>query len=314
MDTPLEFIPHADDCGLSAGMTDTILDCYDHGWLRRTSVVVNGAGWAHAVGALRRRPGLAVALHLNLFEGAPLSPPAEVDLLIDRSGHFHRSFAWLWAHGALGRRAIRLRSQIRLELRRQVERFQQAFGDRGPLSIDGHVHYQVLPAVSDALLELRAEYPIASVRLPREPLYWPLTRGAPRPPLLNLVKNLVLRPLCRRLVPALQRCSIVTPAAFIGVLGTGAMTLAHLRAALEHLRRAGTTGTVEVLFHPGRASRDEAFLWRNRPELQALYLSADRDREADLLRSAALGELLSGYGVIGSAGAVPQVRASQVWQ
>jgi len=35
------------------------------------------------VDALRCRPHLAVGLHLNFFEGTPLSPPGELDLLVD---------------------------------------------------------------------------------------------------------------------------------------------------------------------------------------------------------------------------------------
>ncbi len=310
---PPRLVPilQADDCGLSAGITDAIMVCYDRGWLRRTSVVANGAGWEHAVAALRRRPGLSIALHLNLVEGSPLSTPADVDLLVDPRGRFCRSFVALWAHGLAGAAAARLRAQIRLELRRQIERFLEVFGDRGPLSVDGHVHYHVLPPVFDELLGLCAEYPLHAIRLPREPLYWPLTRGAPRPPLVNVAKNLVLRALCRRAGPALHAHSVKTAEAFVGVLGTGAMSLAHVRVALDHLRRAGTSGTVEILFHPGRALTSEASLWSDRPELRAFYLSANRDREAELLCSAALGQLLRDYGVVAD-DAAPLARPGEV--
>jgi predicted glycoside hydrolase/deacetylase ChbG (UPF0249 family) len=284
-------IVHADDCGLSAGITDAIMACCDDGWLRRTSVVANGAGWAHAVEALRRRPHVGVALHVNLFEGAPLANPDELDLLVDRSGRFHRSFAALWVSGLAGASAARLRAQIRLELRRQIERFLDAFGERGPLRIDSHVHYHLLPVVLDALLELGAEYPLGAVRLPREPF-----NLAVRPTMVNVAKHVVLRALSRRAAPTLRARSIEIPAAFVGVLGTGAMTLAHVRSALRSLHRAGISGTVEILFHPGRARADEAWLWDDRPELRAIYLSAERDREAEVLRSGALGELLRSYG------------------
>ena len=287
---------HADDCGLSEGTTDSIVACYDRGWLRRTSVIVNGAGWNRAVAALRSRPGLSVALHVNLFEGSPLSHPAEVSLLVDERGRFCRSFAALWARGLAAGRAARLRAQLRLEMRRQIEKFLEAFGDRRPLSIDGHVHYHVLPLVFQELMTLHAEYPIEAIRLPRERLYWPLTRGAPRPAMVNVAKNIVLRALCRRAAATLEAESVKTPNAFIGVLGSGAMTLAHVRAALDHLRRAGMCGTVEILFHPGRARSDEASLWNDRPELEAFYLSSNRDREAELLCSAALGSLLRAHG------------------
>ena len=164
----------------------------------------------------------------------------------------------------------------------------------GPLSVDGHVHYHVIPPVLSELLALCAEYSIRTIRLPREPLYWPITR-APRPPVVNVVKNVVLRALCRRAVPALQARSMETTAAFVGVLATGAMTMEHVRAALDYLRQAGTSGTIEILFHPGRARPEEASLWRDRPDLAAFYLSANRDREAAVLCSDTLGQLLRAY-------------------
>ena len=292
-------IVHADDCGLSEGITDAILTCCDTGWLRRTSVVANGAGWDHAVAALRLRPHVGVALHLNLFEGLPLSRPDELDLLVDARGRFNRGFTGLWAQGSTGR-ASRVRAQIRLELRRQIEKFMGAFGDRGPLVIDSHVHYHLVPAVFDELLQLCGEYPVGAIRLPREPLTL-----AVRPSMVNVAKHLVLRALSRRAAPVLRKRGIDTTAAFVGVLGTGAMTLAHVRAALDRLRRDGISGTVEILFHPGRARSDEAWLWNDRPELRAVYLSAERDREADVLRSPALGELLRSY----ADGAVDSIAA-----
>jgi predicted glycoside hydrolase/deacetylase ChbG (UPF0249 family) len=255
-------------------------------------VVVNGAGWEHAVDALRSRPNLAVALHLNLFEGAAISPAGEVDLLVDGSGRFRRSFVGLCAEGLTRGRARRLRSQIELEMRRQIERFLDRFGDRGGLTVDAHVHYHVVPVVFDALLAVAADYSIDAIRLPREPLYWPRTPGAPRPVLSNAVKNVVLGILSRRALPALAKRSIETTAAFVGVLGSGQMTLAHVAAALGQLGRDGITGTVEILFHPGRARPGEAALWNDRPELRALYLSPDRDREAALLCSPAFARLL----------------------
>jgi chitin disaccharide deacetylase len=272
--------------------------CYDRGGLRRTSVVVNGANWEHAVAALRCRPNLAVGLHLNLFEGTPLSPPGELDLLVDGRGRFCRGFAALWAHGLAGKSAARLRAQLRVEMQRQIERFLTSFADRGPVSLDGHVHYHLLPPVFGELLSLCDEYPIDTIRLPREPLYWPLVAGAPRPAMVNVAKNVVLRLLSHRATPALKSRTLKTTEAFIGVLGTGAMSLAHVRAALDHLHRSRATGTVEILFHPGRARHDEASLWSDRPELQAFYLSENRDREAELLCSPVLDQLLRTYGAV----------------
>jgi len=71
-------------------------------------------------------------------------------------------------------------------------------------------------------------------------------------------------------------------------------------AALNHLHAIGTSGTVEILFHPGRARADEASLWSDRPALQEFYLSEERDREAELLRSTDLGRLLGVYRAAGN--------------
>lgn len=292
---PLVPIIHADDCGLSAGITDAILACFDHGWLRRTSVVVNGEGWRHAVAELRRRPNLPVSLHLNLFEGRPLSSASELDLLVNERGQFHRGFAALCLRGLPGARTARLRRQIRLELRRQIERFLDALGDRGPLLVDGHIHFHVLPVFFDELLALTAEYPITGIRLPRERFCWPAVRNVPQVSMLNLTKCAVLRVLCRRGDWALRARGLATTDAFVGVIGTGAMTLEYVNAALNHLDAIGVSGTVEILFHPGRARMDEAALWDDRPALQEFYLSRERAREGELLRSPDLGQLLSAY-------------------
>jgi predicted glycoside hydrolase/deacetylase ChbG (UPF0249 family) len=290
-------IIHADDCGLSAGITDAIVACYDHGCLRRTSVIVNGDGWEHAVAELRRRPSLAVSLHLNLFEGPPLSNPSELDLLVDGQGQFYRGFAALCIGGLPGARAARMRGQIRRELRRQIERFLGAFGDRGPIYVDGHVHYHVLPMFLDELLALCADYPIAGIRLPRERFFWPAVRNAPQVSILNMTKCAVLRAFCRRAAGGLRAHGVTTADAFIGVLSSGAMTLEYVSAALDRLRATGTSGTVEILFHPGRARVEEASLWNGRRALKQFYLSENRDREAELLCSPDLGRLLSAYRV-----------------
>ena len=297
---PLVPIIHADDCGLSAGITEAILACFDHGWLRRTSVVVNGDGWSHAVAELRRRPTLGVSLHFNLFEGRPLSNPSELDLLVDERGKFYRGFAAQWLRGLSGVRAVRLRGQIRLELRRQIERFLGAFGDRKHFLVDGHIHFHVLPMFFDELLALCAEYPIAGIRLPRERFCWPAVRNAPQVRMLNLTKCAVLHALCRRADRALHARGVSTADAFIGVIGTGGMTLEYVSAALNHLHAIGTSGTVEILFHPGRARADEASLWSDRPALQEFYFSEERDREAELLRSTDLGRLLGAYRAAGN--------------
>ena len=108
-----------------------------------------------------------------------------------------------------------------------------------------------------------------------------------------MVKNIALHALSMRANAVLTARRVKSPDAFIGVLGTGAMTLAHVRAALDHIRSTRVGGAVEILFHPGRARPEEAVLWADRPGLQKFYRSENRDREAELLCSEAFGKLLA---------------------
>ena len=82
----MRILVHADDLGISHGITDSILRCADEGALNSTSVVVNCEASAYALAECGKRPGLRLALHLNLVEGRPLSPPDALDLLTDEEG------------------------------------------------------------------------------------------------------------------------------------------------------------------------------------------------------------------------------------
>jgi predicted glycoside hydrolase/deacetylase ChbG (UPF0249 family) len=46
---------HADDLGVSRGVTDEILRCIDEGPVQGVSIIANGAAFDHAVTALRSR-------------------------------------------------------------------------------------------------------------------------------------------------------------------------------------------------------------------------------------------------------------------
>src|SRR3989344_3721426 len=64
----------ADDFGLSRGITDSILQTVDEGPVTQVSVIPNGEAVEYALAEYRRRSDrLALAVHVNLTEGKPLS-------------------------------------------------------------------------------------------------------------------------------------------------------------------------------------------------------------------------------------------------
>ena len=279
---------HADDIGASPSVTVAILDCYDRGLIGRVSVLVTGAGYAAAVAPCLERPGLVLALHLDLEEGRPLAPAKDIPLLVDSQGHFRRSFAGLWL-ASLGPDRKALRRQIRTELRAQIDRFQSDFGRDRPLQLDGHRHVHLLPIVFDALLDIAADIPVDRVRITREPAFLaPDDRLFPFGP--NLAKHLLLRRLSARCAPELSKRGIDFPDAFLGLLYAGRMSPGAVAAGLERLPSARV---VECLFHPGQAHRDEAALWSHCPDFGHYYLSAERGREAASLSAPELRRLVT---------------------
>ena len=138
----MRILIHADDLGISRGITDNILRCADEGALNSASVVVNCDASAYALAECRKRPGLRLALHLNLVEGRPLSPPGALDLLTDGDGFFRHTFFSLWKLWWLSGPAkrARLARQINLEFTAQIEAFRRASSENAPLAIDSRGH------------------------------------------------------------------------------------------------------------------------------------------------------------------------------
>ena len=78
----------ADDFGLCEAIDDAICLLHDRGVVGRTSLLVNTPLFESSVTALRSRPALEVAVHLNLTDGRPVLPPEDVPTLVDGRGCF----------------------------------------------------------------------------------------------------------------------------------------------------------------------------------------------------------------------------------
>ena len=138
----------ADDFGLSRAIDTGIIALAKRKRITGTSVMVTPPGWQRSLEALREhKEHLDIGLHFDLTEGeattsSPLWPQQKFPSL------------WRW----IGRRlaTTSTRNIVALELNRQLDRFEAAFGQR-PDHIDGHQHVHVLPAVADSLIAVVAE-------------------------------------------------------------------------------------------------------------------------------------------------------------
>lgn len=294
----LTFLLHADDIGLSRGITESILGSIDEGYVRSVSLICNGTAVGEAVRALAERPGVRVSLHLNLLEGPPLSDPAEIPLLVDAEGQLSATFqrlVRLWVQGDDRQRGA-LREQMRREFSAQLRRGSDALRAAGRpaelLRIDSHTHIHALDFVLDAALDCVVPGEIGYVRLPCEPWHIGGSAGEWRTAIgRNCVKWALLRRLSARMIPKLEARGIGFTPRFLGVLHTGRMTVPAIEAGgaacIASLKGTSwnTGDPIEVLLHPGKADDLEKAQWAARPELWAYYRSANRDLEAATARS-----------------------------
>lgn len=114
----------ADDFGLCAEIDEAICLLHDRGVVGRTSLVVNTPQFEASVEALRRRPGLEVAIHLNVTDGRPVLPPEEVPTLVDGGGSFRGGRHYAVLAGILAGRVRR--SDVHREWQAQIAKARDA--------------------------------------------------------------------------------------------------------------------------------------------------------------------------------------------
>jgi predicted glycoside hydrolase/deacetylase ChbG (UPF0249 family) len=303
----MRVIVHADDLGISPGITDRIIRTHRSGAVRRTSIAANGEAFDQAVAGLRENLGLSWSVHLNLVEGRSLSPRDEVDLLVDGKGWFKRDFLDLALLPILAPwTRVRLRRQIRSELGVQIGRVARALEPQS-IRIDSHRYVHLLPFILSVLLEQADAWKVREIRVVNEPLF---TRRGGLAGLVdlvspNLLKWVVLRLLsgsCRR---KLKNRGICHPARTLGVLYSGTMGTDVVERGLERILRnpPAEDAEVEILFHPGPADPQDRNFWRERPRQSRFYYSSKRGAETAALLSPELRRL-AGSGASSSAGAV----------
>jgi len=158
-------IINADDYGKSSSINRAVILAHREGVLTTASLMVGEASFEEAVVLARENPGLGVGLHLALSHGRAVSPPESIHGLVNSAGEFSDKPEWTGFRYFANKS---LRSQLRKEIRAQLEKF-RATGL--PLDhVNGHLHFHMHPVVFDMLMELVPEFEIKRMRLTRESL------------------------------------------------------------------------------------------------------------------------------------------------
>jgi chitin disaccharide deacetylase len=261
----------ADDFGLDFAVNEAVEEAHRHGILSTASLMVGGEAAADAVARAHHLPKLRVGLHLNLTDGHPVLPGAQVRQLVRENGEFDRNMA------RAGIRFFvfpRVRRQLANEIRAQFAAF-RATGL--PLDhVNAHNHMHLHPGVGRTIIEIGRDYGMKAVRVPSEPVAV-LRRAFPeerhRAP-SHHPWNALLR---RRL----RRAGLRTNDHVFGLAWSGGMVEARILGLIPHL----PDGVSEIYFHPA-AQRTPSLVAatssdRHLEELAALLSPLVRSRIAE---------------------------------
>ena len=275
-----QLIVNADDFGYTRGVNRAILHAYRNGIVTSTSLLANGRAFEDAVEQAKSEPGLDVGCHLNLVEGAPLSPPGTIPHLVGADGKFH----------SMSGLALRLLSgsvpaaEIERECSAQLEKLFQA-GIR-PSHVDTHQHTQIHPRAAAAVATAARRCSIGWIRRPFENCRLPGGNG----PRLRSVAGWLLNFLAPRYERQMAAQGLRMPDVFTGFSLTGRWTARAMEETLSLLPQ----GITELMCHPGYHDA----------ELDASRTRLKRERQAELeimangawrARTGELGITLTGF-------------------
>ncbi len=253
---------NADDFGLCGGVNKAVAQAHTDGVLTSATIMANMPAAREAVRIARQLPTLGVGVHLNLFEGSPVSKNACVNFLLDADGRFAFSPSRL---SLLSIVRHRIRNAIRTELAAQIQ--WAIDNDLAPTHLDSHKHIHSFPAVFPIVCELARRFEIAAIRFTFEPkklsaMPWPLTGAGDKK---RAKKSRIMAKINR-----MQNPDFLKTDALLGIAHTGKIDVNFFRAAALY----NTAATAEVMTHPGFADGtepDKGRLAKQREtELQAL--------------------------------------------
>jgi len=284
---------HADDFALFPTQSRRILECGTKGRLNGISIMPNSPHLGECIRLWEPyRDRIAVTVHLNLFEGKSLCGPKEIPTLTDSRGNLCCSFGGLLLHSFLPDRNA-YRSQLKKELRWQIQAVRSLLPEQQPLRIDGHAHYHMLPVVFDALMDVIQEdkLSVSYIRIPREfpSLYLKHWKQLQDLSPINFVKVLILNCLAWRNVRKYRSCMIaMEQKLFMGVFLSGRMYQENVVPCLEDAIRLARERQwdIELLAHPGGVYEPEDIARLTNASDVHFLTSEYRNKEASLFAPA----------------------------
>ena len=294
---------HADDYALTPNTSGDMLECMRAGRLDSISIVPNMSCFETCMerfyGEIPKLPFLPLlSVHLDFVEGRSLAgKEAAPDLQKAGSGLMGLGWGGLFAASYLPGKRKKIKSQLKREIRAQIEQVQEAVkkcfsvarkagvpcAQKG-LRIDSHQHAHMIPVVWEAVTEVISEegYQVEYIRNSKEPLWIFLTDVSLfktyRP--INFVKNRLLALYSHR-ADRYCRARGMKQMYLWGLVMSGRMDKGRIERLYGRMKRKAERDgrTLEILFHPGLTLPEEVTPEIAREAAEDFYLRKDRHLE-----------------------------------
>lgn len=277
---------NADDYGVNYNQSIRILQCAKRGKLNGISILPNGNELEKCMKLIPHE--IKKAIHINLVEGYCCGDKSSLSLLVNKNGKFKHGFVGLWLLSLC--RPFKMRRQLKLECKAQMDRVMEYMGDNYRLRIDSHMHCHMIPAIFDVLGDLctNSGTDIEYIRWPVEPvcLYLKNISACKKIKLTNLMKVLVINVFSLQDRKYLKRYRLVDKiSCFWGVMFSGEMTIENVQLMKGSFERyiKHRNYNLEILFHPGGIKAGEYFLDESAKGFVAFYTSGNRYKERKTL-------------------------------
>ncbi len=269
-----QLIINADDFGLTSGVNQAVMDCYQQGSVSSATLMVNTEATEEAAALARNNPNLGLGLHFNLTLGRPVSPSVEVPSLVDQSGNFYRRSRAEWRLLARGFR----RQDILREFQAQLKRYLDSGLDL--THVDSHQHVHVLPGVFEMLASYCQEKGLP-LRIP-----W-VSPWSRKTSITRLLRTTLLKRLVSRNMKRWQSricCNQGFSSVFDLAVPASALTVEHYHQLLSGIDRSPW----EIMVHPARSDEQLRDLTR---------ISEISSKEYEILSSLSLSSLAADCGL-----------------
>lgn len=271
---------HADDYALSKNNSEKIIKLIKDGHLNSISIICNNTNYDECMDLLRKnwdsfKEKPLISVHINIIDGHSIS--GKCDPFFTWGSVFKCNYY------PKNKRNI-IKNKIKEEIKAQIEvvyndikslnytnaennSFSEYTASSPALRLDSHVHTHMIPIVFEAMLEAVNELNLSSklsfVRISKEPLFMFLTTPGiiGTFPIINLIKNLILRFYARNDIRLLNRSSV--PYSYLwGLNMSGHMDKDRINILMpkmiKYISRRSDSSYLEILGHPGIVYEEES--------------------------------------------------------